>query len=85
MNIEALEDFLDEDATIFVNPSFEGAIVGATHDGRVVYSMRLMINSLMNEDNISEEEAIEFIDYNTLRTIPYMGEKAPIILMYEEV
>ena len=28
---------------------------------------------------MSDEEAIEFIDYNTLRSIPYYGEKAPVV------
>lgn len=26
------------------------------------------------------EEALEFIEYNTLRALPYMGNDAPIIL-----
>ena len=28
----------------------------------------------------TEEDAVEWIDFNTLRTVPYMGEKAPIIV-----
>lgn len=28
----------------------------------------------------TEEDAIEWIDFNTLRTVPYMGNKAPIIV-----
>lgn len=29
---------------------------------------------------MTEEEAVEFIDYNTFRAMPYMGEKAPIVV-----
>lgn len=29
---------------------------------------------------MTDEEAIEWIDYNTIRAIPYMGEKAPIVM-----
>lgn len=39
-----------------------------------------MMEHLMTVDGMSEEEAIEFIEYNTIRAIPYMGEKSPIIL-----
>ena len=28
----------------------------------------------------SEYEAIEFIEYNTLRALPYFGDMAPIIM-----
>ena len=35
----------------------------------------------MNEGNLNiEEEVAEWIDYNTLRALPYMGEDAPLIL-----
>ena len=35
----------------------------------------------MKVDNISYEEAVEFIKYNTLRELPYIGSNAPIVLM----
>ena len=34
----------------------------------------------MDADGMSYEEASEFIDYNTVRACPYMGDRAPIIL-----
>lgn len=34
----------------------------------------------MNDDKITEEEAVDFIDFNTIRALPYGGEKAPIIM-----
>ena len=33
-----------------------------------------------NIENLSFEDALEFIEYNTLRALSYMGEDAPIIL-----
>ena len=39
---------------------------------------------LMVSDDMSYVAALEFIEYNTLRTIPYMGENAPIILYMKE-
>jgi len=75
----------NEDAIVFDNPSFDNSIIGMTTDGCVIYSMNLMIKELAEEDNISEEEAYEFIDYNTLRAMPYAGEYAPVVLDQDPV
>ena len=64
----------------FVNPDYIDAIVGISDDGRLVYAYSKMIENLMLSDNMSYEDATEFIDYNTVRSIPYMGEHAPIIV-----
>lgn len=34
----------------------------------------------MKTQDFSKIDAIEWIDYNTIRALPYMGEKAPIIM-----
>lgn len=69
-----------DEASFFTEPSYITAVVGVSEDGRVVYDYQRMIDFLVLEDKMTSDEAIEFIDYNTLRTIPYMGEKAPIII-----
>ena len=66
---------------MFENPAFIGAIVGFDpHHHKIVYDYEKMVDCLMEEDEMSEEEAVDFIDYNTLRTVPYM-KNAPIIAM----
>lgn len=45
-----------------------------------MYDYNLMVKSLMENDNMSDDEAVEFIDYNTVRSLPYAGEHAPIIM-----
>ena len=44
-----------------------------------------MVEHLMTVDNMSSEDAIEFIEYNTM-SIPYAGSLAPIVLhkIYEQ-
>ncbi len=83
-DVETLKEWLrdndHEDTALFESPDFLSAIMGITEDGRLIYSYERMVASLIAEDHIDEDEAIEFIDYNTIRTIPYMGEKAPIIM-----
>lgn len=70
-----------EDSVIFINPSYDDAIIGldCTSD-RVIYDFDKMVEHLMTKDNMEADEAIEFIEYNTLRAIPYMGENAPIVM-----
>lgn len=68
------------DTVVFDNPAFDHAIIGMTIDGRAIYVLELMVSELAVDDEISEEEALEFIEYNTIRTLPYIAGKAPIIL-----
>lgn len=56
-----------EDITIFENPNYDSAIIGMSHDDRVVYSYEKMVEFLMETDGMSYEEAAEFINYNTIR------------------
>lgn len=65
---------------VFSNPSFNNSIIGISYDGRVIYDYDLMIEDLMKEEDLDYEDALEFIEYNTLRALPYMGDNAPIIL-----
>ncbi len=69
-----------EESVVFENPDFEEAIIGVTDNGSVVYDYDLMVKTLMEEDNITAEDAVEFIDYNTLRSIPYAPDPKPIVM-----
>ena len=68
------------DAVIFENPDYDSAIIGVSDDNRVVYDYDKMVECLVKEDGMEYDEAMEFIDYNTIRACPYMGDKAPIVL-----
>lgn len=71
---------LPEDAIVFDNMSYDGSIVGVTTDDRVVYDYDKMVEELMEDEGWSYEEAAEWINYNTIRSLPYAGENAPIIM-----
>lgn len=77
---ERLVDAGYEDVIVFENESYDDALVGVSHDGRAIYSFDKMVEWLCRKDGIDEEEAIEWIEYNTIRAIPYAGEKAPIVM-----
>lgn len=68
-----------EDCVVFENPDYDSAIIGVTEDDRVVYDFDLMVKHLMDTDGMSGIEAVEFIEYNTIRSLPYV-ENAPVII-----
>lgn len=83
MNINELidEGIIAEDALKFESPSFDSAIIGIDYFGRLVYDYNEMVIDLMETENMTEDEAVEFIDYNTFRSLPYYGHNAPIVLI----
>ncbi len=76
---ELLCEAESDDAVVFESPDYATAFLGIAHDGRAIYDYSFMVASLVAE-GMSVDEAVEFIDYNTLRAMPYMGHKAPVIL-----
>ena len=77
---ERLTDAGYEDVLIFSNPSYDDALVGVTEDNRAVYDFDKMVDWLCQHDGFSHEEAVEFIEFNTIRALPYYGEEAPVII-----
>ena len=60
--------------------SYDTALIGVSHDGRAVYDYDLMVEWLMDHEDFSAEETVEWIDYNTIRALPYMGKDGPIVV-----
>ncbi|MBQ0056133.1 MAG: helix-turn-helix transcriptional regulator [Bacteroidales bacterium] len=83
LTIDALKEWLcnsdHEDTIVLESPDYLSAIIGITEEGRLIYSYDKMVEHLMREDGMDTEEAMEFINYNTIRALPYAGEMAPII------
>ena len=69
-----------EDIIIFSGDSYDDALIGVSEDGRAIYDYDLMIEWLMVNDNMTDVDAMEWIDYNTIRSLPYVGDKAPIVM-----
>ncbi|MBO7205689.1 MAG: hypothetical protein J6V08_04650 [Candidatus Methanomethylophilaceae archaeon] len=78
MNREELLDWCEEGTVILEGEEYDQAIVGISTDGKLVYDYDELVNVLM--EDMTPEEAMDYLDYNTLRAIPYMGDKAPIIM-----
>ena len=69
-----------EDVVILKDYSYDTAFLGVSEDNRAIYDYDLVVKWLVETEGMSWEEATEWIDYNTIRALPYMGESAPIIL-----
>ena len=69
---------------MFRDPDYESAIVGYDVETKsIIYSYDLMVQSLCEEEGMTLEDAVEFIDYNTLRALRYINNEngpRPIIL-----
>lgn len=77
------------EAIMFRNPDFYEAIIGyiLNEDDLpvLVYDYNKMIESLSAEYKDAEDpimDAIEWIDYNTLRTLPYINSNGKPVIMY---
>lgn len=78
------DNFSREDVVVFDNPSYEEAIIGETTDGRAVYDYGKMIFSLMYNEGMTEEEAVDFIDYNTIGSLGDDGRKPIVVYSFDE-
>ena len=77
---EKLLDNGYEDVKFLTNFSYDTALIGVTEDNRAVYDFDKMVEWLIETEGFTDIEAIEWIEYNTVRALPYMGEDHPIIV-----
>ena len=78
-NIEKLKEYTNDPIVVFDNLDYDSALIGITEDNRAVYDYDLMIKYLMDTQGWDEAESIEWIEYNTLRALPYV-QGSPIIM-----
>ena len=57
------------------------AIMGYSTDGRVIYSVNMIIEGLIEDSEMTYEDAVEFFHFNIAGA--YVGEYTPIF-MYED-
>ena len=73
---------------------WDEAIIGVSTSGNLIYSYDLLVDKYvkqMIEENPSgdietfETDAIEFIETNTLKSLPFITTGVPPIIMYENI
>ena len=77
---ERLLEYGYEGVKYLIDQSYDDALIGVSEDGRAIYDFDKMVDWLVNKHGWTDEEAVEWIEYNTIRALPYFGEGAPIIM-----
>ena len=67
-----------EDGPLFAD-GFDEAIIGICPNSlRVIYSRTKCVQILAKEDGMTEEDAMDYLEYNTFNT--YVGDYTPIFM-----
>ena len=69
----------DAEIMIIEDDALCESLVGVTSDERAVYDESKMAEEMMQAYGMTYEDAIEHIEFNIVRALPYYGDKAPII------
>lgn len=69
-----------EDIIVFSDYGYDDALIGISDDNRAIYDYDKMVEWLVQNEGFEPSEAMEWIDYNTLRALPYIGSNAPIVM-----
>ena len=57
---------------------FDDAIVGVSYNSQVVYDMDLMVDLFDTNNDCTEEDALEYLEFNTW--CAYVGELTPVFV-----
>ena len=78
INEELLSHLSDNECLLA--EGYQSALIGITEGSNpvAVYDIDLCIKSLVEEDGIEEEDALEHFYYNTVGS--YVGEKTPVFI-----
>ena len=57
---------------------FDDAIVGVSYNSQVVYDMDLMVDFFATNNDCTEEDALEYLEFNTW--CAYVGELTPVFV-----
>ena len=73
-----LEQISEISPESIIADGFDDAIIGLSWDSKVVYDANKCIEVLMDEDEITYGDAVEFLEFNTFSA--YVGENTPIFI-----
>ena len=80
MKREEILNKCDEE-TVILEPSYlDEAIVGINQDGKLIYDYDLLVKANIEHEGMTYEEAVEWVEFNTLRSVPFMGRLHPEVM-----
>lgn len=68
------------DALLFAGGEYATAMIGAAADGRAVYDLDRMVDWAMRSNGWDYADALEYIEYNVLGSLPNAGPRGPIVV-----
>ena len=84
--MDQLKEYLCErdhkDSIVFENPNYLDAIIGIDEGGAVIYDYDLMAESLVEHEDMTLDDAYDFLDFNMVRTLPYINNGVRPIVNY---
>ena len=82
--IERVAEWNEDAIVLEPRSTFNRAIIGSDTDYRIVYSVKRIIDALMEDNEIDETDALEHFEYNTLGTFQGMQDNNKPIFIYED-
>ena len=70
----------NSDAYVLTEEYYDDAIIGLSADDKVVYAFSKMVDAVVKAENLTVEQAQEYIEYNVIRALSYLGDKAPVVV-----
>lgn len=80
IGVAELLEYLGYEDVIIFNDYGVDALIGVDSNNRAVYDYEKMAVWLMKNWECTYEEAVDWIEYNTIRSLPYVGDDAPIVV-----
>jgi len=76
----------DNKEVLFLDPMYNDCLIGFLTDGSPTYSFKKIISTLMNDDQSTYTEALEFFDFNVLGILHQKeGFSMPVVVYDDEV
>jgi len=82
--IERVSEWNEDAIVLEPRSTFNRAIIGSDTDYRIVYSVKRIIDALMEDNEIDETDALEHFEYNTLGTFRGMQDNNKPLFVHEE-
>lgn len=70
---------ISEETVVFEPEYLDTAIIDCV-EKKLIYDYSLIIDAYVINDGMGLDEASEFVNFNTLRSLPYLGKYAPIVV-----
>ena len=70
-----------DEGVVILEPSYlDEAIVGVNNEGKLIYDYDRLVKANIEHGGMTYNEAVEWIEFNTIRSLPHMGRLHPEVM-----